>query len=244
MRRQTGYLFVISHMRSYSTLLTHILGSHPEIDGYAEQLRAYESRYDLSAMGPRIEQNTGERRKGRWLLDKILHNEGTMSDDVIRTPELRLLLLVRDPVTTIPSVVKVAREQANSPENIATTPEGAVSYYIDRLAGIVATGARAGSRALFVASESLVDDTDAALARIARWLGLASPLESRYRTFPLTGAPGLGDPSPNIRTGRVLADPEREAGSGERIRIDPAVLAPAIAAHREAVSLLRARHPG
>lgn len=101
MRRQTGYLFVISHMRSYSTLLTHILGSHPEIDGYAEQLRAYESRYDLSAMGPRIEQNTGERRKGRWLLDKILHNEGTMSDDVIRTPELRLLLLVRDPVTTI-----------------------------------------------------------------------------------------------------------------------------------------------
>ena len=163
---------------------------------------------------------------------------------ILRYRRMPYAWLVRDPVTTIPSVVKVAREQANSPENIATTPEGAVSYYIDRLAGIVATGARAGSRALFVASESLVDDTDAALARIARWLGLASPLESRYRTFPLTGAPGLGDPSPNIRTGRVLADPEREAGSGERIRIDPAVLAPAIAAHREAVSLLRARHPG
>jgi hypothetical protein len=30
------YIFVGSHMRSFSSLLCHVLGSHREIDGYAE----------------------------------------------------------------------------------------------------------------------------------------------------------------------------------------------------------------
>src|SRR5213075_544290 len=34
--RHTGrFIFVVSHMRSFSSLLCHILGSHPEISGYA-----------------------------------------------------------------------------------------------------------------------------------------------------------------------------------------------------------------
>ena len=32
-RHSGEFLFVISHMRSYSSLLCHILGSHPEISG-------------------------------------------------------------------------------------------------------------------------------------------------------------------------------------------------------------------
>ena len=41
------YVIVLSHMRSYSTLLAHLLGSHPEIAGYAEMHTSYAQRRDL-----------------------------------------------------------------------------------------------------------------------------------------------------------------------------------------------------
>ncbi|MFO1282681.1 MAG: sulfotransferase [Burkholderiales bacterium] len=246
MARSTGYLFLLSHMRSYSSLLGHILGSHAEIDGYVEQLRPYVSRYDLSAMGPRIEEATGQRRRGRYLFDKILHNEGTLTDEVLHRPETRVLFLVREPAATIPSIVRVARKYADEPANQGTRPGGAVDYYVGRLAELVATSDRldANGRALFVVAEDLIDDTAGALGRISAWLGLASPLEARYQTFPLTGVLGLGDPSPNIKAGRVLRPEEREPISDERIDIGPEVLAPAVEAHRRTVAILRARHAG
>jgi hypothetical protein len=40
-------LFVLGHMRSYSSLLCHILGSHPQIDGYCETHIKYRTRFDL-----------------------------------------------------------------------------------------------------------------------------------------------------------------------------------------------------
>jgi hypothetical protein len=35
------FLFVVSHLRSYSSLLCHILGNHPEISGYSEMHQSY-----------------------------------------------------------------------------------------------------------------------------------------------------------------------------------------------------------
>ena len=34
--KRRNYIFLLSHVRGYTTLLSHILGSHREISGYAE----------------------------------------------------------------------------------------------------------------------------------------------------------------------------------------------------------------
>jgi hypothetical protein len=41
------YLMLLAHARSYSTLLCHILGSHPQICGYSEAMIPYETAVDL-----------------------------------------------------------------------------------------------------------------------------------------------------------------------------------------------------
>ena len=53
--RTAGYLFVVGHMRSYSSLLAHILGSHPRIVGYAEMHQKYRNVLDLLELTRKVE---------------------------------------------------------------------------------------------------------------------------------------------------------------------------------------------
>ena len=54
-----GFLFLLAHMRSQSSLLAHQLASHPEIAGHSELHRRYETRADLSVMRTAIEAQLG-----------------------------------------------------------------------------------------------------------------------------------------------------------------------------------------
>src|SRR5688572_25028043 len=67
-----GYLFVIGHMRSYSSLLAHILGSHPRIVGYAEMHQKYRTVLDLLELSRKVERTCDKGCAGRYVLDKIL----------------------------------------------------------------------------------------------------------------------------------------------------------------------------
>ena len=68
--RSRRYLFVLSHMRSFSSLLCHILGSHPEIAGYAEAHQAYAGRADLLQLTRKVESTLEGAVAGRYVLDK------------------------------------------------------------------------------------------------------------------------------------------------------------------------------
>jgi hypothetical protein len=68
------HLFVLGHMRSYSSVLSHILGSHPQIDGYCETHIRYRWHFDLLRLQRRVRQLTGEPLRGDYVLDKILHD--------------------------------------------------------------------------------------------------------------------------------------------------------------------------
>ena len=74
MSRARRNLFVLGHMRSYSSLLCHILGSHPQVDGYCETHIKYRTWLDLLRLRSRVVQLTGEPLRGRYILDKVLHN--------------------------------------------------------------------------------------------------------------------------------------------------------------------------
>jgi len=210
-RHSGTFLFVVGHMRSYSSVLCHILGSHPEISGYAEAHQSYLGRNDLDRLARTVREQTGEATLKRIVLDKVLHNHREIAPDILRRSDVRCLFLLRNAGDTIASILNMARTLEHTGD--FSDPSRVVAYYAERLARIEEYVPYVSGRALFVESERLLDDTTAELARLTHWLALAEPLAAEYRTFRHTGTPGHGDPSPHIRTGRIVAsDDERHRG--------------------------------
>jgi hypothetical protein len=198
------YLFVVSHMRSFSSVLCHILGSHPEIDGYAETHQSYYGRSDLHRLTALVSDMIGAPLSGRYVLDKVLARRHHLAPEILGRSDVRILFLLRGAEATLRSMLTLAREQGHAgPFN---HPAAVVEQYTARLAQIEGYAARFGGGALFVESHRLMEEADAVLGSVARWLDLRAPLSTRYRTFRLTGLPGFGDPSPAIMAGRLLND--------------------------------------
>jgi hypothetical protein len=205
--RHTGcFLFVVSHMRSFSSLLCHILGSHPEISGYGEAHLSYLSRLDLQRLARKVQQATENPVLGRYVLDKILHNHREIAPGILDRPEIKVLFLLRNPEDTFRSILNMAHARGH--EGRFSDPVRVLDYYVTRLRHLESYCARLDGNALFLESEGLLGDTERVLVELARWLELGEPLKPVYRTFPLTGAPGHGDPSPTIRSGTVVRDDE------------------------------------
>jgi len=198
------FLFVVSHMRSYSSLLCHILGSHPEISGYSEALQSYFRRNDLDRLARTVRERTGDATLKRLLLDKMLHLHWKIAPGILRRDDVRCIFLLRNAPDTMASILNLSRARRET--GPYTVPSMVALYYARRLAQMEQFGSQVAGRALFVESERLLDDTDALLARIAQWLDLSEPLSAEYRTFRYTGVAGHGDPSPHIKAGKVLAN--------------------------------------
>ena len=234
------YILLKSHMRSHSTLLAHILGSHPEIDGYTELHKRYESLTDLHGMTPRIEEHTGTRRRGRYALDKLLHNNCVVAPGILSRDDVKVVFLLRNARDTLPSILRarVVGDEVGSPG----TSEIATRYYITRLKQLDDYSGIVGARAAFVEAERLIADADAILAELGRYLGLATPLSPTYTLFKHTGKRELGDPGTNILAGRVLRDHERDPGGGP-VEIPDDLMSSAVAAYAALLPKLRERHP-
>lgn len=235
-----GHILLLSHMRSHSTLLAHILGSHSEIDGYTELHQRYESPIDLRAMTRRIEEHTGAPRRGRYALDKILHNDGIVDPGILRRHDVKAVFLLRNARDTLPSILRAS--VSGDKVAPAGTPEIATMHYVTRLKGLDRESESAGASAAFVEAERLIADTDTVLAELTRYLGLATPLSPVYSLFKHTGERGLGDPGKNILAGRVLRDHERDPGGGP-VEIPDDLMSAAVAAHAALLPKLRERHP-
>jgi hypothetical protein len=216
-------------MRSYSSVLSHVLGSHPQIDGYCETHLRYRFAFDLLRLKWRVRRLTGEPLRGRYVLDKILHNY-PVAAQIIENPRTRAVFLLRQPVEVVQSIVHMGRHLDANEWN--SNVENATRYYVERLSQLARFARVIGRRAAFVESESLVTRTDECLDFLRRFLCLDTPLERRYRSFSKTGKPGYGDPSEMIRRGEI--------GGPVRARptysIPSALIAEAVIAHAECLS--------
>ena len=101
-------LFVLSHMRSYSSLLSHVLGSHPDIDGYCETRLRYRFPLDVMRLHWKVTRLTGEPLRGRFVLDKILHNYA-VSRAILENPRTRAVVLLREPREVGQSIIHMGR---------------------------------------------------------------------------------------------------------------------------------------
>ncbi|MEJ0035109.1 MAG: sulfotransferase [Gammaproteobacteria bacterium] len=226
-------LFILSHMRSYSSVLSHVLGSHPQIDGYCETHLRYRFSFDLLRLKWRVRRLTGEPLRGRYVLDKILHNYA-VATAILENPNTRAIILLRQPVDVVQSIVHMGRHLDVNEQNANVA--NATMYYIERLSQLAQFARAFGKRAAFVESETLMARTDETLAFLQDFLGLDSPLERRYRSFSKTGKPGYGDPSEMIHSGEIGS---RRDEQRPHYSIPPALLAQAVTAHSECLSACR-----
>jgi hypothetical protein len=231
------YLFVVSHMRSYSSVLCHILGSHEEINGYAETHQSYHSVADLDQLVNKVGEMTGAPARGRYVLDKILARRLELAPSILARSDIKLLFLLRRAPETLRSLLRMAKAVGHTGRY--NEPDSVAQYYASRLEQIEDYARSFGTGAVFLESERLLDATAIVLERVARWLELAKPLATNYRTFRLTGVRGFGDPSPTIMAGRLITDPDERQGTHTTIELPAPALAMAEASYarcREALS--------
>lgn len=191
-------------MRSYSSLVSHLLGSSPEIDGYGETHTPYRHKFDLWRLRRRVRRSTGARLRGRWLLDKILQNDVMPPDRLIPKDKVRAIMFLRTPQSTLRSIVTLLSRHARASRLPAPSMESACEYYVSRLHRLRLDGERLGDRAIYFDAEALIHRPDQILAALSAWLELKTPLTPDYRILRRTGEFGFGDPSRNIHAGRIL----------------------------------------
>lgn len=226
--RRKEYIFIVGHMRSYSSLLAHLMGSHETISGYLEMHRSYGSYADLFRMRRALYQESRKALGARFLLDKVLHHRDySISDGVLKRSDVHVLLLLREPASTFKSVV-------NMKENITKVYQKAnlekeLDYYCSQLTYMQSIGELLGEKAMFVEAETLKKEPEQLLAALQQWLDLDQPFQTEYETFRHSGKKGYGDPSEKIRSGKIIRDTSRY----DAIAIEPAILEKAQKAYDE-----------
>jgi hypothetical protein len=196
------YILVISHMRSYSSLLCHILGSNPEIAGYAEMHQSYERRLDLFRLRMRVSRALDGCLPGRFVLDKVLHDEYTILPEILDWEVVKPIFLLRRPEATLRSIMKMG-ERIKTVEWYSDQ-DSAMDYYVARLNELARLADQMQTSALFIQSERLIDSTALTLESLRTFIGFDEPLREFYSMFKHTGQRGWGDDSSAILEGRIL----------------------------------------
>lgn len=225
--RDQHYLFLLSHMRSYSSVLAHVLGNSPEINGCGETHLKYRRRRDLYKLRFRVRRSTGAPLYGRWLLDKILHNHIRPPERLIDPSRTRTIVFMRAPEKTLRSIINVAHHDPGA--GALRQPEAACDYYVTRLHRLRTDAERLGRQAIYFDSEALIATPRIVLDALSDWLELHAPLTSEYRTCLKTGTWGFGDPLQNIFSGRIVTAEHSTIAAG--IHIPRLVLAEAQTAY-------------
>jgi hypothetical protein len=232
------HLLLLSHMRSFTSMLSHILGSHPEICGASELYQPYHDRRDLLKMRYKAYWYSDQKAKVRYFFDKVLFNEFPISDRVLNLPDVKIVFMIRKPAPTIASLVRLAAEFGAKSEFLekCIDPAHCCDLYVERLRILSEHCMALDKPAVYFDAEDLMDRTDVILGAIRDELGLREPLSEHYRTFRHTGEGG-GDMSERIKSGRI----NRSESHRYDVIIPESPLARAEHAYEQARTLIRER---
>jgi hypothetical protein len=220
-------IFLLSHMRAFTSLAGHILGSHPQINGYYEMHISYE---DAAALDRQLEvllEGDALKAGSRYLFDKLLHNDYALQPDKLGLPDMRILVSLLEPEHTIKSIVNLfAKKEV---DDLYASPAEAANYYMARLEAL-AEFSRSASQPYYYFDAELFQRAPAQLLpRLSQWLGLDSPLSERYQVFSQTGKSRKGDSSARIRSGSI----DRTPVDYSHVSVPEKVLSEACEVYRE-----------
>lgn len=201
------YLFILGHMRSGSSLLVHLLGSNPGILGYGENHLFYNTRADFDELLLKV---TGFfktwRVKEDFVMDKVLHNRFLPDLSLLKSEDVYVLFLSRNPEKSLPSIVNVYTDVMPkvAPEKAGDESTG-LNYYITRMETLAqyATEFGGSPRTMFLTYEDLLDNSTETFSSLQSWLGLEHPFSESYKMHDATGVAGKGDYSELIKKGHI-----------------------------------------
>ncbi|MBQ4804089.1 sulfotransferase [Aquimarina sp. MMG015] len=197
--KRTDYLFVMGHMRSRSSLLTHILLSHPTMVGLGESNAIYESNLKLLYMKSKtLLKNRSVNFLKKTYVDQINHNSKTPNPKIFQKKNLKVIILTRPPDPSVASIMALTKKHYTP-----WSDDKSKKYYHDRMSYLIKLREKlSNDQCLVINSEELVRTPNVILDKISEFLEMYTPLKSEYETFNFTGT--SGDPSANIKEGKII----------------------------------------
>ncbi|MDV3353714.1 sulfotransferase family protein [Leptothoe sp. LEGE 181152] len=201
------FLLLLSHMRSGSSLLTHLLTTNPEVIGYGETHTNYADANDFKGLLKKVYWQAQDFRKlgdvqnlrmnHQYVMDKVLHNKKFLNHDWLQSEQVYAIFLLREPERSLASIADL-KPHWNQQDTI--------EYYAERMAMLVdyARLINNPERMLVVTYEQLLDNTPNVLATLQQFLHTQAPFTEEYKVLKTTGMKGVGDPKGKIKAGKIV----------------------------------------
>ncbi|WP_143142102.1 hypothetical protein [Alteromonas sp. V450] len=196
------HLFLLSHMRANTSLMGHLLGSHPEINGYYEMHIGYYSSKSLLRQKALYCEAHSLKAKSTYMFDKVLHNEHEVTDAMLTNSRCHFLISIRAPEYAVPSIVSLYRKA--HPKHEFIEPKSAAHYYCQRLEALASMVKRCAFDYLYLDADVIKVNPSETLERLTSYLALSSPLTSRYEKMHNTGKAKAGDSSSSLMSGEII----------------------------------------
>lgn len=200
------YIFILGHMRSGSSLLVHILNTNPDICGYGEAHNSYRTDRDLNQL---IYKNKLQlkpfKTNDKYILDKILHNNHEISEQILKNKNIYFIFLYRHPQQSLSSMINLYRGHRSIEEKKASL-DYYLNYYTNRLNKLkeYASLINDKNRSLAFSYTELIEDTDCVFVKLKKFLSLESNFQENYQLLKTTGIKGIGDISDRIKSGKIV----------------------------------------
>lgn len=201
------FLLVLSHMRSGSSLLTHLLTTNPEVIGYGETHTNYTDARDFKVLLEKVYWQAQEfrtlgdvrnlRMDHQYVMDKVLHNKKFLDHEFLKSEQVYAIFLLREPERSLASIADLKPHWSQ---------QDTLDYYTGRMNGLVdyASLINDPQRMLVVTYEQILDNTPQVLRTLQQFLQTQAPFTEKYRVLKTTGMKGVGDPKGNIKAGKIV----------------------------------------
>ena len=201
------FLLLLSHMRSGSSLLTHLLTTNPEVIGYGETHTDYANADDFKALLKKVYwqaldfRTLGDvqnlRMNHRYVMDKVLHNKKFLDHGFLQSDQVYAIFLLREPERSLASIADL-KPHWNQQDTI--------EYYTERMAMLVEYARLINNpqRMLVVSYEQLLENTPQVLTTLQQFLHTQAPFTEEYQVLKTTGMKGVGDSKGNIKAGKIV----------------------------------------
>ena len=197
--RPYRHIFLLSHMRANTSLFGHILGEHPDVNGYYEMHIGYYSWKSKLRQKLLYVQDHELKPRSKFFFDKILHTGHHVSSDILNQKDVVPIFSLRAPEQTIPSIVKLFE---NKPNHECHTKDGAIRYYQERLAELSSLCMQVDNF-IYLDADANRQNTKNTLESLTKALEFKSPLTESFKPKKLTGIGTSGDLSGNLLSGKV-----------------------------------------
>lgn len=229
------HIFFLSHMRAYSSLFGHIMGSNPQVCGYYELHIGYHGWKSLVRQKLEYFEQESAKPGFRYMFDKVLHDDHYVAPAVLENPRVKAIVCLREPRETIPSILKLYAD--TDPSHAFNDPDFAANYYITRTTTLGQIAQNMRSDFYYLDATAITQRTKECLEGLSEWLDLKSPLSATYSTQNKTSKEKYGDTSDRLKSGQVVPGTSQYDSSN----IEPKLMEAAEQAYRETRALLLER---